>query len=240
MPGAAGTCAVAQAALCKATAGHRLLVLQLGGSADSPRLREERRRRSAEARELSTGKERAAAPDGSHGAPPCTHSRAGGRVLGLPQLSAPRPTGLQRTLLAGLRQASASPEERRELERLWVLFLSALELFLQDLHRAHHLCQLFSVQQGSTTPLRTGLGSRGLPSRKGSRRGGGPAQPLATLRLEEEIEQVRATLVEMESRANIPPWTVEATQPAGMGGAADPAAGVARGGSHAGHCCRVL
>ncbi|XP_074878414.1 regulator of G-protein signaling 9-binding protein-like [Buteo buteo] len=202
MPGAAGTCAVAQAALCKATAGHRLLVLQLGGSADSPRLREERRRRSAEARELSTG--------------------------------------LQRTLLAGLRQASASPEERRELERLWVLFLSALELFLQDLHRAHHLCQLFSVQQGSTTPLRTGLGSRGLPSRKGSRRGGGPAQPLATLRLEEEIEQVRATLVEMESRANIPPWTVEATQAAGMGGAADPAAGVARGGSHAGHCCRVL
>ncbi|XP_029866104.1 LOW QUALITY PROTEIN: regulator of G-protein signaling 9-binding protein-like [Aquila chrysaetos chrysaetos] len=202
MPGAAGTCAAAQAALCKATAGHRLLVLQLGGSADSPRLREERRRRSAEARDLSTG--------------------------------------LQRTLLAGLRQASASPEERRELERLWVLFLSTLELFLQDLRRAHHLCQLFSMQGGGTTPLRTGLGSRGLPSHKGSRRGGGPAQPPATPCLEEEIEQVRATLVEMESRANIPPWTVEATQPAGMGGTAAPAAGAAREGSHAGHCCRIL
>uniref|UniRef100_A0A8B9MQV4 Regulator of G-protein signaling 9-binding protein n=1 Tax=Accipiter nisus TaxID=211598 RepID=A0A8B9MQV4_9AVES len=198
MPGAAGTCAAAQAALCKATAGHRLLVLQLGGSADSPRLREERRRRSAE-------------------------------------LSAPHPPGLQHTLLAGLRQASASPEERRELERLWVLFLSALELFLQDLRRAHHLCQLFSVQGGGTTLLRTGLGSRGLPSRKGSRRGGGPAQPPATPCLEEEIEQVRATLVEMESRANIPPWTVEATQPAGKGGTAAPAAGAAREGSHAGY-----
>lgn len=69
MPGAAGTCAAAQAALCKATAGHRLLVLQLGGSADSPRLREERRRRSAEARDLSTGKEGAAAPDGGCGVP---------------------------------------------------------------------------------------------------------------------------------------------------------------------------
>ncbi|KAM6378481.1 regulator of G-protein signaling 9-binding protein-like [Pluvialis apricaria] len=200
--GAAGTCAATQAALCKATAGHRQLVLQLGGSADSPRLREERRRRSAEARELSTG--------------------------------------LRRALLVGLRQAPVSPEERRELERLWVLFLSALELFLQDLHRAHHLCQLFSVQGGGTAPLRTGLGGRGLPSHKGSRRGGCPTQPLATPCLEEEIEQVKATLAEMESRANIPLWTVEATQPAGTGGTAAPTAGSAQGGPHAGLCCRVL
>ncbi|XP_014799177.1 PREDICTED: regulator of G-protein signaling 9-binding protein-like [Calidris pugnax] len=196
--GAAGTCAATQAALCKATAGHRQLVLQLGGSADGPRLREERRRRSAEARELSTG--------------------------------------LRKALLAGLRQAPVSPEEQRELERLWVLFLSALELFLQDLHRAHHLCQLFSLQGGGTAPLRTGLGGRGPPSRKGSRRGGGPAQPPTTLCLEEEIEQVRATLAEMESGANIPLWTVEPTQPGGTGGTAAPTAGTAR----AGHCCRVL
>ncbi|XP_042656981.1 regulator of G-protein signaling 9-binding protein-like [Tyto alba] len=200
--GAAGTCAVAQAALCKATAGHRQLVLQLGGSADSPRLREERRRRSAEARELSTG--------------------------------------LRQALLAGLRQAPASPEERRELERLWVLFLSALELFLQDLCQAHHLCQLFSVQGGGTAPLRTGLGGRGPPSRRGSRRGGGPAQPPAAPCLEEEIEQVRATLAEMESRANIPLWTVEATQLAGRGSTAAPLAGAAQGGSRPGCCCRVL
>ncbi|KAM9285230.1 regulator of G-protein signaling 9-binding protein-like [Morus bassanus] len=200
--GAAGTCAAAQAALCKATAGHRQLVLQLGGSADGPRLREERCRRSAEARELSAG--------------------------------------LRRALLAGLRKAPASPEERQELERLWVLFLSALELFLQDLRRAHHLCQLFSVQGGGMAPLRTGLGGQGLPSRKGSRRGGGSAQPPAAPHLEEEMEQVRAMLTEMESRANIPLWTVEATQPAGTGSTTAPVAGVARGGLHAGHCCRVL
>ncbi|XP_075625124.1 regulator of G-protein signaling 9-binding protein-like [Balearica regulorum gibbericeps] len=200
--GAAGMCVAAQAALCNATAGHRQLVLQLGGSTDSPQLREERRRRSTEARELSTG--------------------------------------LQHALLAGLRQEMVSPKERQELERLWVLFLSALELFLQDLHRAHHLYQLFSMQGGGTALLRTGLGGRGLPSRKGSRRRGGPVQPPAVPCLEEEIEQVRATLVEMESRANIPPWTVEATQPAGMGGTAAPVAGVARGGPRAGHCCRVL
>ncbi|KAM9260644.1 regulator of G-protein signaling 9-binding protein-like [Cariama cristata] len=197
---AAGTCAAAQAALCKATARHRQLVLQLGGSADGPQLREERHGKSTEARELSTG--------------------------------------LRRELLAGLRQALVSPEERRELERLWVLFLSALELFLQDLRRAHHLCQLFSMQGGSTAPLRTGLEGRGLPSHKGNWRGWGPTQPLATPHLEEEIEQVMAMLAEMESKANIPLWTVEATQLAGTGSSAGPAS--ARGGPRAGHCCRVL
>ncbi|XP_030819247.1 regulator of G-protein signaling 9-binding protein-like [Camarhynchus parvulus] len=196
--GAVGTCATAQAALCKATAGHRQLVLQLGGSGDGPRLLEERRRRSAEACELSMG--------------------------------------LRRTLLAGLRQGPASPRERQELERLWVLFLSALELFLQDLHRAQHLCQLFSVQGGGVAPLHTGLGGWGLPSR----RGGGPTQPPTTQSLEEEIEQVRATLAVMESGANIPPWTVEATettQPAETSGTAERAAW---GGACAGHCCGVL
>uniref|UniRef100_A0A674HTQ7 Regulator of G protein signaling 9 binding protein n=1 Tax=Taeniopygia guttata TaxID=59729 RepID=A0A674HTQ7_TAEGU len=186
--GAVGTCATAQAALCKATAGHRQLVLQLGGSGDSPRLREERRRRSAEARELSMGKEGTAGP--------------------------------------------ASPAERQELERLWVLFLSALELFLQDLYRAQRLCQLFSMQGGGVAPLRTGLGGWGLPSR----RGGGPTQPLTAQCLEEEIEQVRATLAEMESRANIPPWTVEATEttlPAETSGTTQRAAW---GGSGQGSC----
>uniref|UniRef100_A0A8C3U5U1 Uncharacterized protein n=1 Tax=Catharus ustulatus TaxID=91951 RepID=A0A8C3U5U1_CATUS len=156
-------------ALCKATAGHRQLVLQLGGS---------------------------------------EHAYL---------------TGLRRVLLAGLRQTPASPREQQELERLWVLFLSALELFLQDLYRAQHLCQLFSMQGGDVAPLCTGLRAWGLPSR----RGGGPTQPLPTQCLEEEIEQVRATLAEMESGANIPPWTVEATettQPAETSGTAERAA----------------
>lgn len=139
-------------------------------------------------------------------------------------------------LLAGLRQTPASPLEQQELERLWVLFLSALELFLQDLYRAQHLCQLFSMQGGDVAPLCTGLGGWGLPSR----RGGGPTQPPTTQCLEEEIEQVRATLAEMESGANVPPWTVEATettQPAETSGTTER---VAWGGRCAGRCCGVL
>lgn len=88
--GAVGTCATAQVALCKATAGHRQLVLQLGGSGDSPRLREERRRRSAEACELSMGKEGTAVLGSSHGDPLHPHRGQGG-APGLPQLSIPIP-----------------------------------------------------------------------------------------------------------------------------------------------------
>lgn len=131
-----------------------------------------------------------------------------------------------------------SPEERRELERLWVLFFCALELFLQDLCRAQRLCQLFSVQGGGAAPLRTGLGGQRPSSRRGSRRGGGLMQPPAAPGLEEEIEEVRATLAEMESRANIPLWTVEPTQMVGTGGTAAPR--VAQGRAHLEHCCRVL
>lgn len=232
--GAVGSCATAQAALCKATAGHRQLVLQLGGSSDSPRLREERRRRSAEACELSMGKEGAAVPGSNHGEPLHPHRGQGG-APGLPQLSMSIPPGLRRVLLAGLRQGPASPREQQELERLWVLFLSALELFLQDLHRAQHLCQLFSMQGGGVASLRTGLGGWGLPSR----RGGGPTQ-LPTQCLEEEIEQVRATLAEMESRANIPPWTVEATDTTEPAETSSSTERAARGGPCAGHCCGVL
>lgn len=80
--GTAGTCAAAQAALCKATARHWQLVLQLGGSTDSPRLREERRRSSAEVRELSAGKDGAAAP-----------ALGLAEGLGLPHVSVPIPQG---------------------------------------------------------------------------------------------------------------------------------------------------
>ncbi|XP_067163727.1 regulator of G-protein signaling 9-binding protein-like [Apteryx mantelli] len=209
----AGACSAAgarMAALSAATAGHRQLVLQLGGSADCAQLREELRRSSARVCELSTG--------------------------------------LRSMLVEGLRRPPASPEEHLELERLWVLFLSALELFLQDLRKAQHLRQLFAVQGPGVAPLCTGLGGRrewGRPGRRGSRRG--PEQPPAAPHPEEEIEQVRAMLAEMESRANIPPWTVEAAQQGRTGGSVAAGAGAAWGQRHAarprpgaGLCCQVL
>ncbi|TFK02185.1 tetratricopeptide repeat protein 5 [Platysternon megacephalum] len=52
-----GECAAAHTSLSKVIVWHRQLALQLGGTADSPRLREELQERSKEAHELSKGKE---------------------------------------------------------------------------------------------------------------------------------------------------------------------------------------
>ncbi|XP_067410668.1 regulator of G-protein signaling 9-binding protein-like [Emydura macquarii macquarii] len=127
--------------------------------------------------------------------------------------------GLRNMLLAGLRQPLARPE-RLELERLWVLCLSALELFHQDLCRAHHLCQLFPLQGSGVQLLNTGVTGKATegghktwrrPSHKRTR---SPEQLGAVPGLEEQIEQVGVMLLEMETRVNVPVWTVEATEEA--------------------------
>ncbi|XP_024068361.1 regulator of G-protein signaling 9-binding protein-like [Terrapene carolina triunguis] len=180
-----GECAAAHTSLSKVIVWHRQLALQLGGTADSPRLREELQERSKEVHELSKG--------------------------------------LRNMLLAGLRQPLASPQERQELERLWVLSLSALELFHQDLHRAHHLCQLFPLQGRGVQLLSTGVTGKATdgghkPWRRPSRKGARSTEQLgAAPGLEEQIEHVGTMLLEMETRVNVPVWTVEATEEAGPG-----------------------
>ncbi|TFK02206.1 Regulator of G-protein signaling 9-binding protein [Platysternon megacephalum] len=135
-------------------------------------------------------------------------------------LNARLPAGLRNMLLAGLRQPLASPEERQELERLWVLSLSALELFHQDLHRAHHLCQLFPLQGRGVQLLSTGVAGKATdgghkPWRRPSRKGARSTEQLGTAPdLEEQIEHMGTMLLEMETRVNVPVWTVEATEEA--------------------------
>uniref|UniRef100_A0A8C4XZJ9 Regulator of G-protein signaling 9-binding protein n=1 Tax=Gopherus evgoodei TaxID=1825980 RepID=A0A8C4XZJ9_9SAUR len=129
--------------------------------------------------------------------------------------------GLRNMLLARLRQPLASPEERQELERLWVLSLSALELFHQHLHRAHNLCQLFPLQGQGVQLLSTGVTGKATdgghkPWRRPSRKGARSTEQLgAAPGLEEQIEHVGTMLLEMETRVNVPVWTVEATEEAG-------------------------
>ncbi|XP_075770898.1 uncharacterized protein LOC142823559, partial [Pelodiscus sinensis] len=113
--------AASHAALSKAVAWHRQLVLQLGGSADSPRLREELRERSKEANELGQGKERGWAagreqartggacwPEQRQQLGPCAqHRRPSLPPWGAPALPA---TGQSRSRLAGqLRELALAP-----------------------------------------------------------------------------------------------------------------------------------
>ncbi|CAM5095066.1 unnamed protein product [Natator depressus] len=178
-----GACAATHTSLSKVIVWHNQLALQLGGTSDSPQLRDELQQRSKEAHELSKG--------------------------------------LRNMLLAGLQQPLASPEERQELERLWVLSLSALELFHQDLCRAHHLCQLFPLQGWGVQLLSTGVTGKTTdgghkPWRRPSRKGTRSTEQLgAAPSLEEQIEYVGAMLLEMETRVNVPVWTVEATEETG-------------------------
>lgn len=217
-----------------------LLAAGHGGCAWPSRLRSARQRRGTDSWCCSWGAVLMApscARNGTGGAWRCGSSvlvrvhaagSTGVEQRGLQPTRRLHPAGLQSALLAWLQQA-ASPQERRELERLWVLFLSALELFLQDLCCAHRLCCTFSPGVGGVTPLCTGLGGW---------RGGGPELPPAPPCLEEEMEQVRAMLVEMESTANIPLWTVESTHVVGPGEGTAPTSH--RPGPGTGSCCRVL
>lgn len=163
------------------------------------------------------------------------------------------PAGLRQQLEAGLRPVPG-PEEQLELERLWVQLLSALELFQQDLRRAHHLSQLFPLQGRGPQPLRTGIAGRGGAGaarswRRASRKGGrilGAEQAGAGPGLEERVAQVGAMLTEMETSLNIPVWTVEATEAAwaerssAAEAEAEGVGGEMPGGMEApGHCCTV-
>ncbi|XP_056668330.1 regulator of G-protein signaling 9-binding protein-like [Monodelphis domestica] len=124
--------------------------------------------------------------------------------------------GLRNQLLAEFTEPGTRQEEvKMELERIWVLCLSALEIFLQDLGRAHDLSQLFPMP--SPAPgiqlVNTGVTSFGpkgwslrRPSGKASERAGELPEELAQWgqRLEE-------MLLEMETKVNVPVWSVEAT-----------------------------
>uniref|UniRef100_A0A8C8S593 Uncharacterized protein n=1 Tax=Pelusios castaneus TaxID=367368 RepID=A0A8C8S593_9SAUR len=180
MLGARGERAAAHISLSRVIAWHRQLVLQLGGTADSPQLREELQERRTEAHEGTDAR-------------------------------------LRQT---GLRQPLTSPEERQELERLWVLFLSAVELFHQDLCRAQYLCQLFPLRGPGVQRLSTGLTGKATDGGHKTRRRASHKRKRSTEQLGagpslgEQIEHVGAMLLEMETRVSVPVWTVEATEEA--------------------------
>ncbi|XP_074067333.1 regulator of G-protein signaling 9-binding protein-like [Macrotis lagotis] len=125
--------------------------------------------------------------------------------------------GLRNQLLAELAEPEGRQEEevKMELERIWVLCLSALEIFLQDLGRAHDLSQLFPLPSpaSGTQLVNTGVTSFGpkgwslrRPSGKVSERAGELPEELA--RWGQRLEEM---LLELETKVNVPVWSVEAT-----------------------------
>ncbi|XP_029942617.1 regulator of G-protein signaling 9-binding protein [Salarias fasciatus] len=138
--------------------------------------------------------------------------------------------GLARRLLRLLSDCDSTPsgvEDRRVSERLWVLFLSALENFLSDLHKASDLIGQFPLTQrcDRRSLVNTGCvdGVVGVASRVAS-------VQVPWLTLEEEsrpdltnhMAGLEVMLAEMQLKVPVAFWSVEATQPAWAEAAGDP------------------
>ncbi|XP_073539990.1 regulator of G-protein signaling 9-binding protein-like isoform X1 [Phyllobates terribilis] len=134
-------------------------------------------------------------------------------------------TDLMNTLMDLLMEQEVTQEDRVELERTWVLFLSTLELFQQDLCKAHHLCQLFPLHGRRKRLVNTGVigktsevayRARNIKSpsssrvRENAQRADRPCSP----DLAGQIEHVERMLHDMQMKVSIPIWTVEATEEA--------------------------
>lgn len=127
--------------------------------------------------------------------------------------------GLQRKLTALLTEGELGHDEREEVERLWVLFISGLEMFQQDLCKAVALQDLFPLTKRSDRRALLSTGTAGG--------GGGVAARAAAVQppwiraVEEPSPEPRAHALQLESMAqemlqkvNVPFWSVESTQEA--------------------------
>ncbi|XP_075993846.1 regulator of G-protein signaling 9-binding protein [Genypterus blacodes] len=131
-------------------------------------------------------------------------------------------TGLSRRLMRLMSECDSAPcvpEDREASERLWVLFLSALENFLCDLLKASHLIGRFPLTQRCDRRSLVNTGSSdgvvGVAARVAS-------VQMPWLSLEEEpspdltnhIAGLEAMLRDMQLKVCISFWSVEAKQPA--------------------------
>ncbi|XP_076602954.1 regulator of G-protein signaling 9-binding protein isoform X2 [Chaetodon auriga] len=131
-------------------------------------------------------------------------------------------SGLSQRLVRLLSDGDSVPtvvEDRQVSERLWVLFLSALENFLSDLRKACNLLGQFPLTQrhDRRSLVNTGCidGMVGVAARVAS-----VQAPWITLEEEpspdliNHIAGLEAMLSEMQLKVPVAFWSVEATQPA--------------------------
>ncbi|XP_018611369.1 regulator of G-protein signaling 9-binding protein [Scleropages formosus] len=130
--------------------------------------------------------------------------------------------GLQKRLTALLTEGDLVQEDRERVERLWVLFLSGLEIFQQDLHKVVLLQDFFPLKQPRDRRMLVNTGGTSEGSSSGQvvarvagvpipwpKEEAGPCPDLGT-----HIIQLETMAQEMLRKVNVPFWSVEATQEA--------------------------
>ncbi|KAM9361971.1 regulator of G-protein signaling 9-binding protein isoform 1-T1 [Symphorus nematophorus] len=206
-----GECERAQEALSRVTSCFQQLAASLGSAADCSFLRDEMDETRALAHRIFRGRDlRLSVSHMSVCLSPASQS--------VTHLSA----GLSQRLVRLLSDCDSAPsgvEDRQTSERLWVLFLSAIENFLSDLRKAYDLIGQFPLTQryDRRSLVNTGCidGMVGVAARVAS-----VQAPWITLEeepspdLTNHIAGLEAMLSEMQLRVPVPFWAVEATQPA--------------------------
>ncbi|XP_041944439.1 regulator of G-protein signaling 9-binding protein [Alosa pseudoharengus] len=127
-------------------------------------------------------------------------------------------TGLHRRLIALLTETEQAQEDREQVERLWVLFLSGLETFQKDLRKTSSLQELFPLTQRRDRSALVKTGYSG--ESEVAARAATVQTPWVCVEdepcpdLQTQISRMDSLLQEMLQRVNVPVWTVEATQKA--------------------------
>uniref|UniRef100_W5N0K6 Regulator of G protein signaling 9 binding protein n=1 Tax=Lepisosteus oculatus TaxID=7918 RepID=W5N0K6_LEPOC len=124
-------------------------------------------------------------------------------------------------LTASLRDKSLPKEERAEMERLWVVFSSCLELFHSDMCKVFEMGQTFSLSSKSDPFVQTGMsgGTSDVAARALSLQTLTHDENLPSIDrleqndLEAEIAKVDKMIDNMEMKVNVLRWTVEAKSP---------------------------
>ncbi|XP_064410437.1 regulator of G-protein signaling 9-binding protein B-like [Latimeria chalumnae] len=121
-------------------------------------------------------------------------------------------------LTAVLRDKSISKEDRSDMECLWVIFSSALELFQTDMCKVFEIGQIFTLSVTDVPVIQTGItgSTTEVTARALSVQNIDcndrvtNAENLEQKDLEEQIEKVDKMIYDMEMKVNVLWWTVEA------------------------------
>eukprot|EP00062_Callorhinchus_milii_P018272 gi/632971569/ref/XP_007902235.1/ PREDICTED: regulator of G-protein signaling 9-binding protein B-like [Callorhinchus milii] len=124
---------------------------------------------------------------------------------------------IRTNLTAVLRDTELSKEERPEMERLWVLFSSNLEVFHIDMCKVLDLGQSFPLSGAERPLIQTGMcgdtsevTARALSVQNLVHQTSPNSERLQLQELEEQIGEVDRMAEDMEMKVNVLRWTVEA------------------------------
>uniref|UniRef100_A0A673JBI0 Zgc:109913 n=1 Tax=Sinocyclocheilus rhinocerous TaxID=307959 RepID=A0A673JBI0_9TELE len=135
----------------------------------------------------------------------------------------PHSKRLHRRLLSLLIEMEQGQEDKEQVERLWVIFLSSLENFQQDLKKVKVLQEIFPLTQRKDRQALVNTGYVGGTSEVAARAAMVQTpwlsvEETASPDLKNHIVEIDVLLEEMFQRVNVPLWSVEPTQPSWLEG----------------------